>query len=305
MDTKNSLAAQNNLDFGAIERANLSERTRAQYVKALANCLQAGVRVTDPGELAEYAAKLPASSRAFLKAALRLATADFANNLKSGATPENLPMVQAALMRLDAINQAIHTTAPKGEKAHTWLSQAQVKALMNTCEDTEEGRRDWVVLALMVGAGLRREELVRVTCSDVRDLPMRNGKSRWVLHTVGKGAKERDIPISAVLAERLRAWCDHIEGGKVARSLGRRKVLGESLSEIAAFQIVRKHGAAIGKPGLDPHDLRRTFAQLGYEAGVPITQLSKLLGHSDIATTQRYLNLDLDLESTVSDFIPL
>ena len=61
----------------------------------------------------------------------------------------------------------------------------------------------------------------------------------------------------------------------------------------------------IGKPELDPHDLRRTYAQLGYEAGIPLTQLSKLLGHSNITTTQKYLNLDLDLENTVSDFIPL
>jgi integrase len=67
---------------------------------------------------------------------------------------------------------------------------------------------------------------------------------------------------------------------------------------------VSKAGAAIGKPDLAPHDLRRTYAQLGYEAGVPITQISKLLGHANVATTQRYLNLDLDLSTTVSDFIP-
>lgn len=50
-----------------------------------------------------------------------------------------------------------------------------------------------------------------------------------------------------------------------------------------------------------------TFAYppLKAHAGVPLTQLSKLLGHADIATTQRYLNLDLDLETTASDFIPL
>ena len=71
------------------------------------------------------------------------------------------------------------------------------------------------------------------------------------------------------------------------------------------FQIVRKHCAKIGMPKLDPHDLRRTFAQIGYEAGVPITQISKQLGHSSIKTTQRYLNMDLDLVTTISDFIPL
>jgi integrase len=61
----------------------------------------------------------------------------------------------------------------------------------------------------------------------------------------------------------------------------------------------------MGRPNLEPHDLRRTFAQLGYEAGVSITQISTLLGHATVETTQRYLNLELDLEMTASDFIPL
>ena len=68
---------------------------------------------------------------------------------------------------------------------------------------------------------------------------------------------------------------------------------------------MRQHGALIEIRELAAHDLRRTHAQLGFEAGVPITQVSRLLGHSSVETTQRYLNLDVDLEVTVSDFIPL
>ena len=85
--------------------------------------------------------------------------------------------------------------------------------------------------------------------------------------------------------------------------------LGERISQVGIFDIVRKRGRLIGfdgetRPELAAHDLRRTYAQLGFEAGVPITQISKLLGHSNIAITQRYLNLELDLETTISDFIP-
>jgi integrase len=61
----------------------------------------------------------------------------------------------------------------------------------------------------------------------------------------------------------------------------------------------------IEMPSLAPHDLRRAFVQLVYDVSAPITQISVLLGHSNAATTQRYLNLALDLETTVSDFIPL
>ena len=55
---------------------------------------------------------------------------------------------------------------------------------------------------------------------------------------------------------------------------------------------------------LQPHDLRRTYAELGRRAGVPISQISKLLGHASIETTQDYLNIELDLETTISDFVP-
>ena len=68
---------------------------------------------------------------------------------------------------------------------------------------------------------------------------------------------------------------------------------------------VRLLGERVGLQGLSTHDCRRTFAQLAYAAGVPTTQISLLLGHANVGTTQRYLNLDLDLEITASDFVPL
>ena len=52
----------------------------------------------------------------------------------------------------------------------------------------------------------------------------------------------------------------------------------------------------IGSPDLAAHDLRRSYAQVGYDSGIPITQLGKLSGNSDVAMTQRYLMLDLDRE---------
>ena len=110
-------------------------------------------------QLFDYAQSLPTSSKSFLKAAIRLVTADYEQNLKSNATPENLAMVQAALLRLESLNSTIKVNESKGEKVHIWLSQTQVKELMHSCDDTLAGKRDWVVLALLVGAGLRREEL--------------------------------------------------------------------------------------------------------------------------------------------------
>lgn len=88
------------------------------------------------------------------------------------------------------------------------------------------------------------------------------------------------------------------------RNLGLNRVLGESISAIGLNNIVRKLGKMIGKPDLQPHDSRRTYADPGRGAGISIEQISVLLGHTSIKTTQDYLNIELDLEMTISDFVP-
>ena len=292
------------ISLTAIDIAPLATSTRDKYRREVEKFIASGGDIRDPAGLAEYAATLPASGRAFLKAGIRLLSAGAAIAAKSAASPDNINVVQAALYRIEAIQEAIHVKAVTGVKAHTWLSQAEVKELMATCDDTIEGKRDWIVLALLVGAGVRRDELTGLTFEDVTDVPTKNGRKRAVLAVTGKGAKSRVIPLNALLAQRIREWAAN-GPGKIALSLGRKKELGESLSGVGVFDIVRKHGAMIGLPELAPHDLRRTYAQLGYDAGVPITQISVLLGHATVATTQRYLNLALNLDVTASDFIPL
>jgi integrase len=255
--------------------------------------------------LQAYADGLKSSRRQFLKSALRLMTMDYEQNVKASATPGNLKQAQAALYRLEAMRGAIQVEQHKGKKAHTWLSQKQVAEITALCSDSLEGKRDWMVLGLLLGAGLRREELATLTFDALKQQPTKAGKMRDVLEVRGKGAKDRVIPISEKLGDHLREWREIVGGGFVARSLGMKKELGESLSPVAIFQLVNKYGKRIGISILAPHDLRRTYAQLGYEAGVPITQISTLLGHASVSTTQKYLDLSLDLETTASDFIPL
>jgi integrase len=202
--------------------------------------------------------------------------------------------------------------ATNGTKAHTWLNQAQVKELLEACEVRRSGnpefeivaQRDRLAIGLLVAAGLRRKEAVDLTFDNVKLQP--NGeKMRTVLEIQGKGDKGRVVPISDALANAIDSWAAVVGNeGRILRSLGRSKTPGDSMTTTALYDLVQKRGELIGKPDLQPHDLRRTFAQLGYEAGIPITQLSKLLGHASIETTQRYLNLDLDLGTTASDFIP-
>jgi hypothetical protein len=88
-------------------------------------------------------------------------------------------------------------------------------------------------------------------------------------------------------------------------SLGLKCEIGESLSAIGLFGIFPKQGVMtsvmIGVKELDPHNLRSTDAQLSDNARVPITRISKHLFHSSIAATPRYLDLDLDIEVSISD----
>ncbi len=179
-----------------------------------------------------------------------------------------------------------------------------MKACQRRINDKPEfkifAQRDRLALGLMMAAGLWREEAVSLHFEDVA-----KQDKRYVLNMEGKGAKRRVVPISERLTEAIIDW-EFLVGseGLILRSLGRNKEPGRNISTTGLYNIVQKRGAMVGKPGLQPHDQRRTYAELGRRAGVSIEQISKLLGHANIKTTQEYLNIELDMETTISDFVP-
>ena len=115
------------------------------------------------------------------------------------------------------------------------------------------------------------------------------------------------MPISESLYTVLDLWGQYIGGqGLIVRSVDARDQIGDSLSTAAVFKIVRGRGALIGRPELAPHDLRRTFANIALrDHQFPLTELRHLLGHESVKTTEAYLNPDVDLNVTASDFIPM
>ena len=67
------------------------------------------------------------------------------------------------------------------------------------------------------------------------------------------------------------------------------------ISVNSVYAIVRECSSAANLPPLAPHDLRRTYAFLSREGGAPLEQISQTLGHSSVTTTERYLNIKLEL----------
>jgi integrase len=81
------------------------------------------------------------------------------------------------------------------------------------------------------------------------------------------------------------------------------KIAGNSISDQAIYYLCEQYSReAFGDQGvIQPHDLRRTFAQLSRKGGAQLEQISLALGHSSIKTTERYLGTKLDLEDAACD----
>jgi integrase len=97
-----------------------------------------------------------------------------------------------------------------------------------------------------------------------------------------------------------------IKEGYVFRSVSRRdRVGGERLGEKVVWQMLGQYTAAVGVPGIAPHDLRRTCAKLCRAGGGELEQIQLLLGHASVQTTERYLGTKQDLVHAPNDAIKL
>jgi integrase len=80
-----------------------------------------------------------------------------------------------------------------------------------------------------------------------------------------------------------------LSSSKVFRSIHHNGVINGGLDPTAVYQIIERIAAEAGLGKLTPHDLRRTFAKLSRQGGAPMETIQKTLGHSSIATTERYV----------------
>jgi integrase/recombinase XerC len=150
-------------------------------------------------------------------------------------------------------------------------------------EDRQRFLRAALVLELLWGSGLRLAELVGLDWRDV-DLGARQ------LRVLGKGRKERLVPLTDPAARALEAWRKEATGagpvfpGRSGR-IGRRTIERD----------VHAAMASLGNGGPDwPHALRHSFATHLLDGGADLVSVKELLGHSDLATTQVYTHVSVD-----------
>ena len=190
-----------------------------------------------------------------------------------------------------------------GTRLGNWLTREQARELLAVPDrDTLKGKRDYAILALLVGCGLRRAELASL---DVEILQMR--ENRWVLADLrGKGGRVRTVAVPLWVKQGANAWMTAagIEEGRLFRSVRKGgKKIGDALSDWAVWSVVEQAAGEIGIERFGAHDLRRTCAKLCRKAGGDLEQIKFLLGHSSIQTTERYLGSEQEIAVAVNDGI--
>jgi integrase/recombinase XerC len=185
------------------------------------------------------------------------------------------------------------------------LSMDEMSALLDTPDgSTSLGRRDRAILELFYASGLRLSELVGLDLDDV------NLTSRMV-RVMGKGRKERLVPFHPTAADAIARWLPDREVlayGALATvaprpAAGRRRRDGEPLfvnfrgtrlSPRSVHRFVVRYVAQCStRYGISPHALRHAFATHLLERGADLRAIQELLGHSELATTQRYTQVNV------------
>src|SRR3954452_2705804 len=193
----------------------------------------------------------------------------------------------------------------RGTRTGHWLTRAQVEELLAIPDaGTNKGRRDLVMLSLLVGCGLRRTELVQLTCEQIQQ---RDG--RWVVANLrGKGNRLRTVPMPAWAKVVVDQWsaASGLASGPVLRAVNKSgRVLEDVIiSPQSVYSIVRGYGVDMAVK-IAPHDLRRTFAKLAHVGHAALEQIQLSLGHSSILTTERYLGVRQTLADAPCDHLGL
>jgi integrase/recombinase XerD len=167
------------------------------------------------------------------------------------------------------------------------MSAGEIRALFVACaaDGSPAGARDAAMLALLYGAGMRRQEIVRL---DVEDFEVETGA---VTVRAGKGRKERTAFTSNGSLAALQAWLTvrGPEAGPLFIPVMKGgRLVARRLIAHAIYKMVQKRARQAGVKAFSPHDLRRTFVSDLLDAGADIATVQQLAGHAGIARARRW-----------------
>ena len=189
------------------------------------------------------------------------------------------------------------------EPPHHWkklpdvLGRDQISALLNADpKDHRLALRDQAILELFYACGLRASELADLSLEDLHlDL--------GVVRVLGKGQKERIIPIGKPAIEALQRYLSELRPTLQAVKTSRTKAhanrlfvsrSGGPVTRIVLWQLVRRLARRAGIRAIHPHTLRHTFATHLLSGGADLRVVQELLGHANVVTTQIYTHVDAD-----------
>lgn len=188
------------------------------------------------------------------------------------------------------VDPSARIDAPRlGRPLPRTLTESEVEALLAAPEhDDPRGHRDRTMLEVLYASGLRVSELVSLT-------PQQVSLMQGVVRIIGKGGKERLVP----LGEEATIWLRAYSQGPRQEILGGRRsgflfptVRSECMTRQAFWLLIKRYAvlAGISKP-LSPHTLRHAFATHLLNHGADLRVVQMLLGHSDLSTTQIYTHV--------------
>ena len=179
--------------------------------------------------------------------------------------------------------------APKlGRYLPQVLSVEEVEAILDGVpRDTPVGVRDKAILEILYGCGLRVSEACGLLISHV-------DFDKGFLRVVGKGNKERLIPVGEMALDALSAWLevrtDPAPGYEDYAFLNR---FGKPLSRVSVFNMVKDRAMLAGvRKEISPHTFRHSFATHLVENGADLRLVQEMLGHESVLTTEIYTHID-------------
>lgn len=202
--------------------------------------------------------------------------------------------------KLMEFNPASELESPKIlKRLPRYLNVEESKQLLSSV-DGVYSERDYAIITLFLNCGMRLSELVGINLNNIKNN---------TLTVIGKGDKERSIPLNTACMESINSYMNVRPGTAIkdrnALFISKRN---QRISKEMVQKIVKKY---IKQAGLDPqrystHKLRHTAATLMYKYGkVDIRALQELLGHESIATTEIYTHLDKQQLQDAVDSNPL